>query len=681
MFIRHHYVVCLIILISVAAVSSAALPTQWPEVLPDTPQAAGFARSLKLEPPSNELLSPEQVLEMARRIPGGDAGEDWMSVVLFSYDSTAFDAQGYFHLIQQEAIRVIDQRAIQEHQTVRLSYDIPYDRTRVLNAYVIDPDGTVTYLDTSHVKDVSNSDDMDVNIYEPIWRSLIISFPGIKPGSIIYYAYENVAVFPRTPDSFQWGHTFRSTRPVVSARIRLKGLSGIPIYWEVKNNDDNLVTFTEQMQGDHRVYHWESGFAEMIQEEPYMIPANELTTSLNVTTDTWESFSGREAPLIEANLMPDAAIEKKVEELTGHLKTDYEKMQALFNYVTKKVRYMGVAFGDRPGVNPDPVTRTFSNNAGVCKDKAGLLTAMLRLAGIDASYALNNPEERIEQRVAVDQFNHAIVVARLPGEANWRYLDVTSDLSRTMCPASSGGTQVLRIVPTGGAIETIPVSEPVDNRGSIIADTWIGKDGSLKSDVVMSGKGQSDQYIREVFYYTEARKYDGLFEWLVEKISSQATVDNCTVIPSQLDDLTVPVEVSFSYAADNFGINAGNYFLGQIPMTQLPFNWFFMDLQEACCLSDRKYPMDLVSTSQTLTRETIHLPDGYRLKAIPDDLTFDCAALSFRRTWTLDGIIVTMEQELTIKTPRVLPEDYYQLREIVKQIRKSGESYLILEVK
>ncbi len=78
-------------------------------------------------------------------------------------------------------------------------------------------------------------------------------------------------------------------------------------------------------------------------------------------------------------------------DLIANQPTDLDKVKALFYYVSKNIRYMGLTpEKDRPGFEPHDVSLTFEKKYGVCRDKAGLLVEMLRLAGFKAYPVLIN---------------------------------------------------------------------------------------------------------------------------------------------------------------------------------------------------------------------------------------------------------------------------------------------------
>ena len=94
------------------------------------------------------------------------------------------------------------------------------------------------------------------------------------------------------------------------------------------------------------------------------------------------------------------------------------------DYLDREVRYTGIEFGEAAIVPHDPA-ETLAKKYGDCKDKATLLVAMLRAAGIPANVALLSVESRIDVPAdlpGMGMFDHAIVY--VPGK-NPLWIDAT----------------------------------------------------------------------------------------------------------------------------------------------------------------------------------------------------------------------------------------------------------------
>ncbi|MEI9969999.1 MAG: transglutaminase-like domain-containing protein [Terracidiphilus sp.] len=94
-----------------------------------------------------------------------------------------------------------------------------------------------------------------------------------------------------------------------------------------------------------------------------------------------------------------------VEPLIEGKKSTAEEEAAIVDYLDREVRYTGIEFGEAAIVPHDPA-ETLAKKYGDCKDKATLLVAMLRAAGIPANVALLNVESRIDSPLDLPGMGH-----------------------------------------------------------------------------------------------------------------------------------------------------------------------------------------------------------------------------------------------------------------------------------
>ena len=73
--------------------------------------------------------------------------------------------------------------------------------------------------------------------------------------------------------------------------------------------------------------------------------------------------------------------------ITNGLQTDKEKIAAIQEFVLRSTHYVALEFGIY-SYKPYPVTQIYARRFGDCKDKASLMIALLRAAGIEAEIAL-----------------------------------------------------------------------------------------------------------------------------------------------------------------------------------------------------------------------------------------------------------------------------------------------------
>ena len=130
-----------------------------------------------------------------------------------------------------------------------------------------------------------------------------------------------------------------------------------------------------------------------------------------------------------------------------------EKEAAILDYVDREVRYTGIEFGEAAIVPHDPAD-TLALKYGDCKDKATLLVAMLRAAGIPAYVALLNAGSRLDVPAdlpGMGLFDHAIVY--VPGTAPAFWIDATDQYARLgQLPINDQGRHALIARPESTAL-------------------------------------------------------------------------------------------------------------------------------------------------------------------------------------------------------------------------------------
>ena len=152
----------------------------------------------------------------------------------------------------------------------------------------------------------------------------------------------------------------------------------------VTGPDKSVYTYDLNNQGNYEVFPLSAG------EGQYSIGVYENTTgnkySLACSTTVNVMLTDSFAPFLRAsqyvNFNENSAAVKQAEALTKDLKTDLEKITAVYNYVVTNLTYdKEKAKTVRSGYIPD-VDKVLAEKKGICFDYATLMTAMLRSQGI-----------------------------------------------------------------------------------------------------------------------------------------------------------------------------------------------------------------------------------------------------------------------------------------------------------
>lgn len=110
---------------------------------------------------------------------------------------------------------------------------------------------------------------------------------------------------------------------------------------------------------------------------------------------------------------------QKAKALTKNLKSDQEKVEAIYNYIVKNISYDKKKSAN---VNADyipSIEKTFSTSKGICYDYSALLAAMLRSVGIPAKLAMGYGKD-------IEEY-HAWNQVYLKDSKQWVTIDTTYD--------------------------------------------------------------------------------------------------------------------------------------------------------------------------------------------------------------------------------------------------------------
>ena len=330
------------------------------------------------------------------------------------------------------------------------------------------------------------------------------------------------------------------------------------------------------------------------------------------------------------------------------------KVQRIHNWVIRNTRYVGLEFGIH-GYKPYRVPLIVQRGFGDCKDKASLMYAMFREAGIDARIVLvrtrrNGSISDLPASLAV--FDHAI--AYVP-ELDL-YLDGTAEYNGTQeLPGGDQGVTVLVVGPNDARLTRTPVLDPDRNRRVRELRATLAEDGSAQLQVEETIHGAEAPGYRRTYDAegTRSERFErslrGVFPGL--ELESQSM--------EGLAELESDIQVRYAAQVPNFARRDNGRL--QVPPSVLD------DLLRRLARNPtRRYPLDIGSTSSYRETRRLELPRGYRALNARSE-TSESEFGRFALDISVTGQTVTARTELEIRRDRISPEDYPAFREWVEE--------------
>jgi len=342
---------------------------------------------------------------------------------------------------------------------------------------------------------------------------------------------------------------------------------------------------------------------------------------------SWADVGKWTYTLAQGRRDPSPEIKQKVAELTAGKATTLAKMQALANYIQRDIRYVAIQLGIG-GWQPHPAGEIYSHHYGDCKDKATLLSTMLKEAGVDSYYvAVNTFRGAVNADTPPQQyFNHMILGIRLPDDLRDSSLesvythptlgrilifDPTSEV--TPFGQLEGELQAnygLLVTEDGGELIKLPQLAPSSSGNRRMAKLQLSPEGTLSGDVTEIRQG--DDAARQRYELRAATKDADKIKPIESLLSlSLGTFRITKASVGNLDVHDQPFEYIYSFTADKYAKSAGNLLLVR---PRVMGNWSSDILEKK---EPRKYPVEFEGPVTRVDAIEIKIPAGYEVDDLP----------------------------------------------------------------
>jgi len=596
-------------------------------------------------------------------------------VRLLDDEHVVYQPDGQFTDTEHLARLVLTTAGKAEVASESLYYTKDAEKMEVVQAQVVKLDGHVVPVDKKDIQDVEQSGEM--NIYDAQGRAVKVTFSNIAVGDVVDITYKLTRTLPTRVGFFNQSVGWQSGEPSLSATFSIDGPASLPLTSELYHGDRvGKIAKTEKRDGDRIHYTWTVKNVPQLVPELAMDVSTEITMLVVTTDPSWQHFSKWWADVTKPQLEATADIKAKVAELTKSAKTDDDKIKALYDFVAQDIRYRGLGVGPRTGYTPRKAQETFTSRWGVCRDVSILLTSMLREAGFDAYPVLTNVGDPVLPKVAYDGFNHAIVAMRKG--SNWTYLDPTAKNNTSLLPGYEAEQDTLVSTLKGEPLTRIAAIDPAANLGHAKATTAISADGSMTSKVRLETRGMFDLVVRSM---AAAMSEDQQKE-LVERILHHALPDAKLVsyeVSSALA-LFTPMTMEIAIEVPNAAPKTGDFRLARTLVTSGALGLVENVLPEVLgALTSRKYGLDAHVTFQYDEDETVTLPPGTKVVALPNgakssskvsQVVAECAQK--------DATTLTCHRSFALKSRFIDPDQYKQLRGTLASLGQIARQPVIL---
>jgi Domain of Unknown Function with PDB structure (DUF3857)/Transglutaminase-like superfamily len=606
-------------------------------------------------------------LAAANRVDLNHFGDGSAAVVVKQWDDFTVDASGKFVSIERKALRVLSRRAADRYLTAA-GYENNDSSVSSIQAWSISPSGRI--MQSSKKDVVTQAGFAEFELFSDS-RAKLLRIPNPEEGALVGFEIVSQGKIPIVGKRF-W---LEGEIPVRQAELHVTVPSGSlrwfanhPDRMEVVNQSSNAASFRTVNR-------------PAIPDEDDAPPFTSLATNIVVNYDpkgptavqSWEEAGRFYHPLFTSAEKPGTEISTQVEKLSTGKSDVVSKVDALYTYVSREIRYVAVEIGIG-GYQPHPAPDVYKYKYGDCKDKATLLLTMLNDIGLRGYPALVGTRGDIEADPKVPTlatFDHMIVA--LPVPASLRpsvekfpsydpqnqilWIDPTSENDPLgQVPAMDQGVFSLISYPDHGDLQRIPETSPERNglESKTLVHLQPGGNGTAEVELKYLGVSNSR---RHSFYrgrsQSEIRR---MYDERIARYVSQAAFREASI--EGVEDNRKQIVEKFSFTGDFSTASSGDSWFFQ------PFFLTGMAVPEVGP-RPRLLPLDLGTPFRQKGEYRIELPAGMRIERVPEKTSIKSEFGELQVEYSLDGNVLLATQTLSFTVSRVPPEKYPEFRDFV----------------
>ncbi len=604
--------------------------------------------------------------------------EDDDVVVLLLEVSYSYDEAGRETYSQRLVYRILNANAHESWSTVDESWEPWHQAKPEIRARVITPDGAEHPLDPATISESSASRD-EPDMFND-GRVLRAPLPATRPGAVV----EQQVTVRDTAPFFDGGvvrlHALDPGMPVLHARVTLEAPAAMPLRYVLRGLPG--VSPREEVSQGRRRLTFEARDLQPADDPEAGLPSDVPRAAYVAfsTGGSWADLARRYSEIVD-RAVHGADVNAFLRSAAGGpASSQLETINRILARMSDEVRYTGMELGEG-GLIPRTPAETLKRRFGDCKDKAVLLTSLLRAADIPAYVALLNAGEDdadVEESLpGFGLFNHAIVI--VPG-APALWIDPTDPYARAgELPIADQGRLALVASPTATGLVRTPESVSADNRVVETREVFLADLGPSRIVETSEYQGAIEHDVRAAYALQDGQTMrQALKEYAV---SAYLAEDLAAVDHSKPADLSAPMRLRIEVKNARRGFtderNAAVGVSAAALLSRLPDEFTANDEEDN---GPRKADYVFRRPLTAEVRYRIVPPVGYAPEPLPAARVRHLGTATLSEEYAKgDGNVVTATFRLDTGKRRVSPQEFTALRSAVREAADEKLSLLLFD--
>lgn len=631
-----------------------------PRYLPVAVAAASLAIAVSAQ---------ESVDEIVRKAPARGKYPDASAIVVRLDQEFRLGEGGTKNEDFSLVLEVFSVRGREKFSDFRIPFDRTTDTVTLTYARTYKPDFTAVDVEKGAINDLTPPNLAQADMYANILHR-VLSFPAVDPGACLAVRYSKES--RGGPGILDEVVSFQTEEPVLRKRLRIVVPDGKTLRYRIFGLAAGL---TEERTPEGIIYALETSDTPQIRPEEFMPPRKEVASRIVFTTAAdWNEAARPFAKSFFGALDRSGESARLSAKLTKGGFSRIEKVRKIFMFVAREIRSVELDFGEG-GTDVHDADTVLGNRYGDRKDKAALLAAMLRSAGVESYPVLVNSEgvPPAAEVPSIKQFDSVLVA--VPGEAGTLFLDPFGDDSLFGYFRDGKDSEGLIVRPDSAGLVSVRCLAGTESASASLIRAELFPDGSIKGRAEVGLSGIFDTLARGELKDKTARELADFYGESVNRLLGEGEVRSSR--QSDLRDLAVKAEFSLEFTGPAYGVFQGDIMLVTIP--RLPFG--FLELPSLPSLAKRSYPFRASDTCRTEAEVVFVIPAGFEPIYIPPgfDKKLPCGEFKLTASYDKGRSVVTIRREMNIMRREIPVEQYDEFKRTLDAFGVLQNTLILLE--
>jgi tetratricopeptide (TPR) repeat protein len=445
-------------------------------------------------------------------------------------------------------IRIQSEASLRQFGLLAFSYLHNSESLEIVYVRSRKPGGNVILTPLTDMQDL----DSEITRAAPMYtdqREKHVAVKSLSVGDTLEYDVRWIVVHAIAPGNFWLLDNFERGGIVEDEQLEINLSKDRP----VKLSSSIAPAIKEE--GDRRIYSYRSSH---LQREP--VDAEEAWEKLLRPTPlpdiqlssftSWEEVGKWYAALQRPQVQLTPELRAKAAELTQAKTTDSEKLQAIYDFVSARFRYISISLG-AGRYTPHSSSEVFGNQFGDCKDKHTLFAALLEATGIKAYPVLISSSYRPDwAQPSPALFDHLITA--IPQGDSFLFLDTTPEVAPFGFLLPQLRDKPALVIPERGPARLLntPVDPIFPNTQKFEMVASIDEKGTLDGKARLESRGDVELIHRQAFLTTAQNQWQELTQRISGSMGFAGTVSD--VSAAKPDATTDPFWLAYSYHRPEF---------------------------------------------------------------------------------------------------------------------------------